>query len=403
MAIIKPFKAWRPNEEIVHEVSSVPYDVINTNEALELAEGKPNSFLHVIRPEIDLPKNTDIHATEVYEQGKKNLSELLSSPSFFQEEADALYIYRLSWNGNSKTGIFGCVSVKDYDHEIILKHELTRPEKEDDRTKHILTQQAHAEPVMLTYRDNDLINNLIKDHCKSNNPLYNFTTNDGVQHTFWKVNEITALVLAFTDIPKLYIADGHHRCASAARAAHEMESQNPTHNGTEEYNFFPAVLFPKSETKILAYNRVVHSLPKNFLLNLKKDFDLIENISPIPSEKGTISLYMNGTWFGLKLPDSAKKNAAAALDVARLQEFILEPYLNITNQRTDKNIDFIGGIRGPKELEKLVDSGKAELGISMFPTSINELIGVSDAGLLMPPKSTWFEPKLRSGVLIHTF
>lgn len=403
MAIIKPFKAWRPKEEIVREVSSVPYDVINTNEALELAEGNPNSFLHVIRPEIDLPQDTDIHSTEVYEQGKINLSTLLSFPSFFQEDKEALYIYRLSWNGNSKTGIFGCVSVKDYDHEIILKHELTRPDKEDDRTKHILSQQAHAEPVMLTYKDNDQINNLIKNHCNSSEPIYNFGTDDGVEHTFWKTDDVAALVLAFTDIPKLYIADGHHRCASAARAAHEMESQNPEHNGTEHYNFFPAVLFPKSETKILAYNRVIHSLPKNFLPDLMKDFELIKNSSPVPSEKGTISLYINGTWFGLTLPNSVKTNASSSLDVARLQEFILEPYLNITNQRTDKNIDFVGGIRGAKELEKLVDSGEAELGISMFPTSVNELIAVSDAGLLMPPKSTWFEPKLRSGVLIHTF
>ncbi len=402
MAIIKPFKAWRPKEDIVHEVSSVPYDVINTQEALKLSENNPNSFLYVIRPEIDLPLNTDIHATEVYEQGKDNLSSLLSS-SFFQEETTALYIYRLNWNGNSKTGIFGCVSVKDYDHEIILKHELTRPDKEDDRTKHILTQQAHAEPVMLTYKDNDKINDLIKYHCNSNNPLYNFESDDGVQHTFWKVDEVTALVLAFADIPKLYIADGHHRCASAARAAHEMESQNPLHNGTEEYNFFPAVLFPKSETKILAYNRVVHSLPEGFLQKLREDFNLKEAASPVPPEKGCVSLYMKGRWFGLALPESAKKDISSSLDVARLQEFILQPYLNITNQRTDKNIDFVGGIRGTKELEKLVDSGKAELGISMFPTSVSELIAVSDAGLLMPPKSTWFEPKLRSGVLIHTF
>ncbi|MBO6523435.1 MAG: DUF1015 domain-containing protein [Balneolaceae bacterium] len=403
MAIIKPFKAWRPKEEIVHEVSSVPYDVINTQEALKLAENNPTSFLHIIRPEIDLSSDVDIYAAEVYEQGKDNLSSLLSSPYFLQEETDALYIYRLGWEGNSKTGVFGCVSVKDYDHEIILKHELTRPDKEDDRTKHILTQQAHAEPVMLTYKDNDHINNLIKEHCKSNTPLYDFESDDGVKHSFWRVDEVTAIVLAFSDIPKFYIADGHHRCASAARAAHEMESQNPEHNGKEEYNFFPAVLFPKSETSILSYNRVVHSLPEDFLQKLRNDFTITEKASPIPAAKGNISLYKEGTWFGLTLPESKKKDVSSSLDVARLQEYILEPYLNITNQRTDKNIDFVGGIRGTKELEKLVDSGKAELGISMFPTSVSELIAVSDAGLLMPPKSTWFEPKLRSGVLIHTF
>ena len=403
MAIIKPFKAWRPNPEIVREISSVPYDVISTKEALKMAEGNPNSFLHVIRPEIDLPEDVDIHDTEVYEQGRKNLRKLLGSEYFFQDEHEALYVYQLKWNGNSKTGIFGCVSVKDYDHEIILKHELTRPDKEDDRTRHILTQQAHAEPVMLTYEDNDQINSEIENLVKSEVALYTFETDDRVRHSFWKVEDPTSLILAFTDIPKIYIADGHHRCASAARAAHEMESQNPNHNGTEEYNFFPAVLFPKSQTKILSYNRVVYSLPKEFLRVLKSNFTVTERANPVPSLKGEISLYLHGEWYGLKLPESKKDNAASSIDVARLQEFILEPFLNITNQRTDKNIDFIGGIRGTKELEKLVDSGAAELGISMFPTSVQDLIEVSNAGLLMPPKSTWFEPKLRSGVLIHTF
>ncbi|MFV1883474.1 MAG: DUF1015 domain-containing protein [Balneola sp.] len=403
MAIIKPFKAWRPKPEVVREVSSVPYDVISTKEALELAEGKPNSFLHVIRPEIDLPEHIDIHDDEVYEKGKENLNKLLSSDHFFQDEYDALYIYRLTWNGASKTGIFACVSVKDYDHEIILKHELTRPDKEDDRTKHILTQQAHAEPVMLTYEDSLHINKIVSDYTSSEKPLYDFIADDGVQHTFWKVDEATALVLEFADIPKLYIADGHHRCASASRAAHEMETQNPDHSGNENYNFFPAVLFPKSQTKILAYNRVIRSLPDGFFLSLKKSFQLSERANPVPSKKGVLSLYFERNWYELNLPESRKTDVASQLDVARLQEFILEPFLDITNQRTDKNIDFIGGIRGTKELEKLVDSGEAELGISMFPTSVQELIEVSNAGLLMPPKSTWFEPKLRSGILIHTF
>ena len=403
MAIIKPFKAWRPKPEVVKEVSSVPYDVISTQEALQLAEGNPNSFLHVIRPEIDLPGHIDIHDEQVYEKGKENLNKLLTSNHFFQENQDAVYIYRLSWRGNSKTGIFACVSVKDYDHEIILKHELTRPDKEDDRTKHILTQQAHAEPVMLTYEDSIHINKIVSDYTDSELPLYDFTADDGVQHTIWKVDEVTSLVLEFADIPKFYIADGHHRCASASRAAHEMETQNPDHSGNEDYNFFPAVLFPKSQTKILAYNRVIRSLPEGFLSTLKESFALSEQAPPSPSQKGSISLYFDGKWYGLNLPESKKEDVASQLDVARLQEFLLEPFLDIKNQRTDKNIDFVGGIRGTKELEKLVDSGEAELGISMFPTSVQELIEVSNAGLLMPPKSTWFEPKLRSGVLIHTF
>lgn len=402
MAIIKPFKAWRPKPEIVKDVSCVPYDVINTEEAASLAEGKPNSFLHVIRPEIDLPKETDIHDSKVYETGRENLIELLNSPSFIQEEKDELYIYRISTDKYSQTGVFGCVSVKDYDHEIILKHELTRPEKEDDRTKHILTQQAHAEPVMLTFEDDSTINSLIKE-TTSSTPVYDFTTDDGVSHTLWKAKNMEALVLAFSDIPKFYIADGHHRCASASRAAHQMESQNSSHTGKEEYNFFPAVLFPKNEVNILAYNRVVYNLPDNFFEELSNSFELTKQANSIPSSKGSISLYIHGEWFGLKLPETTKNDPSSHLDVSRLQEFILEPFLNITNQRTDKNINFVGGIRGTKELEKLVDSNEAELGISLFPTSIEELIEISDAGLLMPPKSTWFEPKLRSGLLIHSF
>lgn len=402
MAIIKPFKAWRPKAEFVKAVSSVPYDVINTEEAIDLAEGKPNSFLHVIRPEIDLPSDIDIHDDRVYELGKINLDRLLNSDTFVQEDSEALYIYRISWKELSKTGVFGCVSVKDYDHELILKHELTRPDKEDDRTKHILTQRAHSEPVMLTFQNDSVINSLISESTKAD-PIFDFTTDEGIQHTVWKASNYEALVLAFSDIPTLYIADGHHRCASASRVAHEIASENPSHTGKEHYNFFPAVLFPQREMNILAYNRVIYSLPNDFLQKLEAQFDVIENVSPSPANKGSISLYMNKKWYGIALPDSKKMDSASKLDIARLQEFILEPLLNISNQRTDPNIHFVGGIRGSKELEKLVDSGEVELGISMYPTSIEELITVSDDKLLMPPKTTWFEPKLRSGILIHTF
>lgn len=402
MAIIKPFKAWRPKPNHVETISSVPYDVLNTREASALAEGKPNSFLHVIRPEINLSKEIDIHDRRVYEKGKENLTQLLNSGLFVKEDADSLYVYRIIWNGTSQTGVFGCVSVKDYDHEIILKHELTRPDKEDDRTKHILSQQAHAEPVMLTFEDDINISSLI-DEITQTHPIYDFKTDEGVQHIVWKSTNYEALLLAFSDVPSFYIADGHHRCASASRAAHQMESQNPSHSGKEEYNFFPAVLFPKSELQILPYNRVIYTLPEDFFNLIEAKFPLVTNASPTPTEKGTISFYHNGEWFGLKLPRSLNKDVASQLDVARLQEFILEPFLKITNQRTNKNINFVGGIRGTKELEKLVDSGEVELGISLFPTNIQELIDVSDAGLLMPPKSTWFEPKLRSGLLVHTF
>ncbi|MEQ9307839.1 MAG: DUF1015 family protein [Balneolaceae bacterium] len=402
MAIIKPFKAFRPKTSLAKVISSVPYDVVSTQEAFNLTKGKPTNFLHVIRPEIDFPPETDIYDEKVYLKGKENLAELLNSDSFVSEESESLYVYRITWKGLSQTGVFGCVSVKDYDHGIILKHELTRPDKEDDRTKHILTQQAHAEPVMLTFEGNSSISSLIEETTHSK-PIFNFVTEDKVEHTIWKKKHYEALVIAFSDIPSFYIADGHHRCASASRAAHEMERNNPNHTGKEAYNFFPAVLFPKNEVNILAYNRVIHSIPIGFLEVLSSQFTLHKNANPIPAKKGTLSLYLNGEWFGLELPESSKNDSASQLDVARLQEFILEPLLNISNQRTDENINFVGGIRGFKELEKLVDSGEAELGISMFPTSIEELIKVSDDKLLMPPKSTWFEPKLRSGLLVHTF
>lgn len=402
MATLKPFKAWRPNPEFVKEVACVPYDVVNTEEASGLAEGKPNSFLHVIRPEIDLPQETDIHANEVYERGKENLRKLLNSEAYFQELEDAIYIYHLEWKGKSQTGIYVCVSVKDYDHEIILKHELTRPDKEDDRTRHILTMEAHPEPVMMTFEDSAGVTSLINEVTQQK-PLYQFEADDEVTHTIWKVQNPQALILAFTDIPKIYIADGHHRCASASRAAHEMESHNPEHSGKEEYNFFPAVLFPKDEMQILSYNRIIFKVPDNFISELENAVTVKRNVNPTPTNKGDVSVYIDGNWYGFTLPSSQKNDPASKLDVARLQEYILDPLLGITDQRTDTNISFIGGKRGTQELERLVNSGSAAMAISLYPTSINELIDVSDAGLLMPPKSTWFEPKLRSGLLIHTF
>lgn len=402
MAIIKPFKAWRPLENQAADISSVPYDVISSREAKDLSKGKPNSFLHVIRPEIDLPESVDIHSELVYKKGAENLHKLLNSDSFLEEEEPLIYIYRIQSNSFSQTGVFACISVQDYEANTILKHELTRPDKEDDRTKHILTQKAHAEPVMLTFDEREDISKIIDTNILTK-PVYNFFAEDDSRHTLWKVDNAKEVELAFKDIPKFYIADGHHRCASASRVAKIMEQQNTRHTGNEEYNFFPAVLFPKHEVNILPYNRIVYSLPKGFFEKLNSVFKIEKNASPNPRIKGNISFYYKGTWYGCSLPKTEKEDRNAQLDVARLQEFILEPFLNIINQRTDENLYFIGGIRGTQELERIIDAGEAELAISLFPTSINELIEVSDAGLLMPPKSTWFEPKLRSGLLIHTF
>lgn len=401
MALIHPFKAWRPSPEDIKEVACVPYDVVNTEEARSLAKGKPHSFLHVIRPEIDLPGDISYKDDEVYEQGAENLQKLIEDDFLQQEGQEAIYIYRLIWKGRSQTGIFTCVSVADYDNDVILKHELTRPDKEDDRTRHILTQSAHAEPVMMTYKDSELINKVV-DEAMNEEPLYDFTADDGVQHTIWKVADTDTYVEAFDNIDHFYIADGHHRCKSASRVAEKKRTEGD-HTGDEEYNFFPAVLFPMSQMEILAYNRIIYSIPDNFKETLDNHFDLSTDANPKPSEKGKVSIYMDGSWLGLSLPVSEEPNSVQLLDAQRLQSFFLEPLLNINDPRTDDNISFVGGIRGTKELERLVDSGKADLAISMYPTSIEELVDVSDEGLLMPPKSTWFEPKLRSGLLVHTF
>jgi|AntRauTorckE6833_2_1112554.scaffolds.fasta_scaffold00112_19 uncharacterized protein (DUF1015 family) len=405
MIKLKPFKAWRPKPELASEIACVPYDVVNTQEARKLASGNPYSFLHVIRPEIDLPANISVYDARVYDKGRENLTALLNSNAFLQEKKESFYIYRLIMGSRSQTGIFGCVSVQDYEDNTILKHELTRPDKEDDRTKHIITQEAHAEPVMITFRDSktDIITHIMNEFMDKNSPIYDFTSEDDVTHTIWKVDNNEVLQEAFKKIPNLYIADGHHRCASASRAAGEKAKLDPTHTGNEEYNFFPAVLFPMDQMEILAYNRLIFSVPDDFISRLQEKFTLNRKAKPVPPKKGMISLYINDNWFGLTLKDPTQNDPASRLDISLLQNQILEPMLGIKDQRTDPNIDFVGGIRRTDELEKLVDNGEAALGISMHPTAIEELLEVSDAGLLMPPKSTWFEPKLRSGLLVHTF
>lgn len=402
MAQLHPFRALRPAPDVVEEVACVPYDVIDVEEAFALAEGKPLSFLHVIRPEIDLPEGTDEHDDAVYEKGAENLRAFASSQHAIKEGQPALYVYRLVMGGREQTGIFGCVSVEDYDNNIILKHEKTRPVKEDDRTRHILTQRAHAEPVMLSFRSNDDIQS-ITDITANEAPLYDFTADDGVRHMIWKVNGAEQLVDAFRLVERLYVADGHHRCKAASRAAEDLRSRGES---VPEVDYFPAVLFPMDEMNILAYNRVIYRLPgeaSDFMEELRKQFDVESGVAPIPEEKGEVCVYFAGEWHRLTLPSTKRQSLADALDVARLNEYVLEPMLGITDPRRDENIGFVGGIRGTDELENLVDSGRAALAFSVYPTSIEELVAISDAGLLMPPKSTWFEPKLRSGLLVHLF
>lgn len=403
MAIIHPFKGWRPKPEHADEVACVPYDVISTDEAAEMAEGKPNSFLHVIRPEIDLPENTPFNDESVYKKGAENLNKLLESDLFHQDDKSAIYVYKLETKNHSQTGVFTCASVQDYDKDVILKHELTRPDKEDDRTKHILTQRAHAEPVMLTFKDTADIAFLIEKLTITQPPALEHRGEDGVTHKIWKTDNTTDFVEGFSKIKNLYVADGHHRCKAASRAAETLRKKNKSFVGESEFEYFPVVLFPMDQMKILPYNRVIKHVSDEQINELKSNFELQPTSEKTPSKKGYVSIYHSDKWWSMKLPEPAQVDEVSSLDVARLQDQILNPIFDIQNPRTDENISFVGGIRGTRELEKLVDNGSVDIAISMYPTSIKELMDVSDAGKLMPPKSTWFEPKLKSGLIIHTF
>jgi len=407
MATLHPFRAVRPRPEYLEEIASVPYDVVSTDEARERAEGRPRSFLHVVRPEIDRSPEVDVHDDAVYEQGAVNLRQFVGADYTVQEDTPALYVYRLVMDGREQTGVFAGASVAEYDDGTIVKHEETRPAKEDDRTRHILSQQAHAEPVMFTYRDREAIHDLV-ERVQKGDPLYDFEADDGVQHTLWKVEGAEGLVDAFREVDHLYIADGHHRCKAASRAAERLRGgAGEKGDDTPGFELFPAVLFPMSHMRILAYNRLVYDLPEEpeaFLSTLDERLEIEHDVQdPEPSSKGFVCLYLDGAWHRLSLPPSRGVRVVDQLDVARLSEYVLEPHLNITDPRRDPNIDFVGGIRGTDALERRVDEGEADLAVSMYPTSIEELVAVSDEGSLMPPKSTWFEPKLRSGLLVHDF
>lgn len=398
MATVLPFRALRPVPEHASEVACVPYDVIDAEEARQLARGRPNSFLYVIRPEIDFPPGTDEHAAEVYAAGRRHLERLASSGVFLEEAEPALYVYRLAMDGHRQHGICGLVAVDEYDCDVILKHEKTRPDKELDRARHILTQRAHAEPVLLAFPDEPRIAAAMR-RARTRRPLYDFTAEDAVRHTIWPVPDPRELTAAFADVERLYVADGHHRSAAASRVAKELPDEPAAQT-------FMAVLFPKSELQILAYNRIIYRAPQGvaaFIEALRARFGLEGSAPKAPARPGRVSVYAQRTWYGLALPETERAGMAARLDVARLQEHILEPLLGIDDPRTDANIGFVGGIRGTAELERLVDSGRAAVAFSMYPTSPEELIDVADAGELMPPKSTWFEPKLRSGLLVHRF
>jgi len=407
MATIRPFHALRPVAEHAAEVAAVPYDVVNTEEARRLASGNPFSFLHVSRPEIDLPDDTPIYGDEVYAQAAANFQRLKTECPLQPEETPSLYLYRLIMGNQQQIGVVACCSVDEYDRDIIRKHERTRRDKEDDRTRHILVLRAQTGPVFLTYRAQERIDALVADALQNNPPLYDFVANDDIRHTIWRVPNYEPLAKAFAEVPYLYIADGHHRAASASRACAELKETGFGFIGNEEYNFFQCVLFPDNQLQILPYNRVVKDLNgmsvSEFLSRVRESFEVAADASPVPKSRDNWSMYLDGQWYGLTLRGDVTRPAGVveSLDVSVLQNYLLDPILGIKDVRTDKRIDFVGGIRGTQELEKLVNEGKAAVAFSMFATTIEDLLKVSDAGEIMPPKSTWFEPKLRDGLLSH--
>jgi uncharacterized protein (DUF1015 family) len=407
VAIIRPFRALRPQPDRAQLVASVPYDVVNTDEARALAEGNPLSFLHVSRPEIDLPPGTDIHSDSVYRKAVENFETLSATAPLEKESAPSLYLYRLIMGDHEQIGVVAVSSIDEYDSGTIRKHERTRRDKEDDRTRHMLMLKAQTGPVFLTYRARPEIDEQVAAGI-SGAPLFDLTAADGVRHTIWRLSETESLVKSFAAVPLLYIADGHHRAASASRARAELRQQSFSHTGKEDYNYFLTVIFPDSQVRILAYNRTVHDLNglscEEFLSALKEQFTVTENANAEPPQRGHWSMYLDGKWYGLQLSPAATlpTGTVAMLDVSILQDRLLDPILGIKDIRTDKRVDFIGGLRGTKELERLVDEGKAAVAFSLFPTTVAELLMVSDANEIMPPKSTWFEPKLRDGLLIHT-
>jgi uncharacterized protein (DUF1015 family) len=394
----------------VSEVAAVPYDVVNTEEARALAAGNPSSFLHVSRPEIDLPEGTDIYADEVYEKARENFDKLKSDGTLEEEREPSLYIYRLRMGDHTQVGVAAAFSVDEYDRDLIRKHERTRPDKENDRTRHILTLRAQTGPVFLTHRADRRVDALVEAETKSE-PLYDFTAEDGVRHTVWRAGHSEQLARCFAEVPLLYIADGHHRAASASRARAELKGKNPSHTGDEEYNRFLAVVFPDEQMQILPYHRVVKDLngrdEAQFLDEVKTRFTVKDNANPRgPGHAGHWHMYLAGKWYGLNLRDDAAQTLSddptMVLDVSLLQNNLLGPVLGVADPRTDKRIDFVGGIRGTQELERLVNEGRAAVAFALHSTSIEDLLRVSDAGGIMPPKSTWFEPKLRDAILIHT-
>lgn len=412
MATVKPFRGIRPPRELVTRVASRPYDVLNSAEARAEAEGNPCSLYHIIRPEIDFPVGTDEHDPRVYEKAVENFAEFQRKGWLVRDPAERYYIYAQTMDGRTQYGIVVAASVRDYMEGRIKKHELTRRDKEEDRMRHVRAQNANIEPVFFAFPDNEILAGVI-DKVTAGTPEYDFTAPDGFGHKFWVIDDpetIRTVTEAFAAIPALYIADGHHRTAAAALVGDEKARNNPDHDGNEEYNYFLAVAFPASHLKIIDYNRLVRDLnglsPAEFLERLEHGF-VVEDMGTVPYRPAALhnfSLYLEGRWYSLTARPGTydETDPVGVLDVTVSSDLILRDILGITDLRSSKRVDFVGGIRGLEELKRRVDSGEMAAALALYPVSMQQLMDIADSGEIMPPKTTWFEPKLRSGLVIHT-
>ncbi len=411
MAIFKPFRGYRPPADIVKDLASRPYDVLNSEEARQEAGDNPYSFLRVVKPEIELSKDVNLYSQEVYDKARDNFRYFIDKGYLKRDPKPNFYVYAQTWDGKTQYGIVGCAGVDDYLNDRIKKHELTRPDKEEDRMKHVRITNANAEPVFFTYPKQDAIDAIVEKAVEAP-PVYDFVADDGFGHHFWVIDNndlIKELEQLFADVKYFYVADGHHRTAAAALVGKEKRGQNPNHTGNEPYNFFMAVLFPDDQLTIIDYNRVVKDLngldKETFLKKLEKDFAIEKKGATEfrPDALHTMSMYLDGEWYSLKALDHTydDNDPIGVLDVTILSKSVLEPILGIKNLRTDKRIDFIGGIRGLGELKRRIDSGEMQVAFALYPVTMKQLMDIADTGNIMPPKTTWFEPKLRSGLVVN--